>query len=117
MQVITCCFLGGFGGPDPLVEESTHQEEPKSSAAGETKKVEKDREEDLTDDELGLGDPLVEESLTEEDLEREWKEEEERKIRLKEGEREDKALNIWVRKANKKCRKSHPVIVCSFSVA
>ena len=96
------------------MEESTNLEGPKSTDAGEAKKVEKDKEEDLTDDELGLGDPLVEESLTEEDLEREWKEEEERKIRLKEGERKDKALNIWVRKANQKCTKSHPVIACFF---
>ncbi len=42
-----------------------------------------DRDEDLTDEERGDG--LVDDVLSEEELEKEWQEEEERKVRLKEG--------------------------------
>ena len=82
---------GGFGSPDPPLDKEKKsddktQKSHTTTPTDETKKEENDREEDLTDDELGLGDPLVEDALTEEDLEREWKEEEERKVRLKEGQ-------------------------------
>ena len=90
-EIVLRGVSGGFRSPDPPPDKEKNSDDKAqnshtTTATDETKKEETDREEDLIDYELGLGDPLVEDALTEEDLEREWKEEEERKVRLKEGQ-------------------------------
>ena len=61
-NIVLLGVSGGFGSPDPPPDKEKKsddktQKSHTTTPTDETKKEENDREEDLTDDELGLGDP------------------------------------------------------------